>query len=121
MADSEHVAAQAYLGHLAMQSGRWSEATEHYAAALRMKSGAPVVQSLSGLAHALDGNGVEALALLNAVRNYGGRVPGIHRRHARALLALGKRDEAVEMALRALKADDNDYESKVLLVDLRQE
>ncbi len=64
---------------------------------------------------------VEAVALLDVVSNYGDGVPGVQRRHARALMAVGMRDEAVEMALLALTADDSDYESKVLLVELRQE
>ena len=119
--DDSNLAAQAYLGHLAVQAERWDEAITRYTRVLSSQAAQPTIHSLNGLANAHKGNRGEADAQLEMAGKHGVGVAGIERRHAMALVELGERDEAVEMALAAVKSDPGDYVSKALLLDLNQQ
>lgn len=114
------LAVRAYLGHIAIKDQRWSEAVDYYTVVLGSKAAEPVLHSLLGLAFAQLDKAAEAESQLGAASKHGSGVTGLKRRNVLALVALGERDEAVEMARQAIADDPKDYVSKALLLDLEQ-
>ncbi len=118
--DSSNTAAQSYMAWLGMHRGRPSEAMENLDRALANDSVQPVLLSLRGLAHAQLGNETDSERDFKNAHKHGVGLDGIHRRNATALVALGKRDEAVAMAMEAVQADERDVVSRALLLALQE-
>lgn len=113
-------AAQCYMGWLGLQRERPDQALQNFDRALASDAVQPVVLSLRGLVHAQLGNAQDSERDFKNAHKHGVGIIGISRRNATALIALDKRDEAVAMALSAVKADARDVESRSRLLALQE-
>ena len=118
--DESNTAALTYMAWLSAQRGRNSDALEHLDRALNNDSVQPVLLSLRGLVYATLQSPVDAERDFKNAHKHGVGLHGIHYRNATALVTLDKRDEAVAMAMEAVKSDKRDVASRALLLALQE-
>lgn len=118
--DEADIAARVLLAWIAIDQGRWQAAIEDLDRALTADPVQPVLLSLRGLAYANLGDAEASGRDFKTAHKHGLGVPGIHRRNAEALIALGDRDAAVAMTLEAVKADASDITSRQRLFALQE-
>jgi tetratricopeptide (TPR) repeat protein len=115
--EADHVA-HAFLGRIALISGDWGAAVNHFDRVLARQDDIAIILAMKGRALYALGRTAEAESAFKKAYNAASEMPGIYFHHAEALLAAGDRDGARQRYRTVVRLDPRDVTSRGRLLAL---